>query len=251
MQYISECFEEHHKRWSKIGQITGFPHSPRDTNPMGVEQPPHTAFPLPPRRYSVRLPEASLSTYSIASSIGARSFRQSRYRTSSGSINGSRNSDPFVLANQLALPSLKERETEYVQRMDKDSAFSSSSSSAQSSFASTVPQSSVGAHSSTGSHSSSGSHSSNSYQSTDELTKDQGVPESLDDCNDASDSLTKTGLGKMRGKDRRKKKSKTDSVVQARDSGSDDGSDSSTNSLPHASRGSVRSLNKASLSSDV
>jgi len=245
MQYISECFEEHHKRWSKIGQMTGFPHSPRDLNPMGMDQPPHTAFPIPPRRYSVRMPDSGLSTFSIASSISSRSFRQSRYsRSSASSIsNCSRTSDPFLVPNQL--PSVEENDAEGVQKNGKDSVFSSGSSTLQSSLTSPPgPRSSVGSQSMVRSHSSAGSrsNSSHNHQSEDQSRN----------CQEDSSSLGDTiGFRKFRSRERIKKRPMTEPVTQAKDSGSEDGTDSSTQSMIQLARGSVRSLNKISLSSEV
>jgi len=206
MQYISECFEEHHKRWSKIGQMTGFPHSPRDLTPLGMDQP--TVFSVPTRHYSVRLPESALSTYSISSLASRpRSMRQSRYsRNSAGSLsNGSRNSDPFGIPPHQ-LPSLEEKDSENGQSPNKDCAFASDTASVQESPMTTPPasRSSVSSRSIGRSNSNPTSHSHAFQQSTAETVREErSTSESAQDNPSGPD---KSSFRKFRNRERVKKR---------------------------------------------
>ena len=93
-------------------------------------------------------------------------------------------------------------------------------------------------------HSSTGSRSSSSHHLLSEEQPRDGQEDSSSVCGNV-------GFRKFRSRERIKKRPVPEAVVQAKDSGSEDGTDSSTLSTVQLARGSVRSLNKISLSSEV
>lgn len=136
MQFISMCFEEHHKRWNKMGQIIGF----------------HESLPVPPRQFSDTASEVSIpfrTHHSLPSSIGASPYKRTRGLTSS-SIDG-RNSIQYDSVVHSQVPSLKDQVMDCRTQTfsDRDPAFSSNSISVQ-----LCGSSSVGSRSSIASHSS-------------------------------------------------------------------------------------------------
>lgn len=263
MQFISECFEEHHKRWSKIGQITGLPHSPRETKSLGIEQSRHSSFSIPPRSLMRKSSEVSLSSYthqSISSNMRSRQnslpsgtspYVLTRGLNNSSSISSDgRNSLQLDSLVHNQLPSLKEPVTmdQHARAFsaDGDSIFSSISSSTQSRVSS-LPHSSIGSHSNSGSRSSIGSRSSSSYQPCRLMSEEGKDVEDSRHQEDTSRSLTKKTVLKMRSKE---KKPKIDSLLEMKDSSSDSLEECSANSSPRVTSSVIRSRNKV-YSSDV
>ncbi len=255
MQFISECFEEHHKRWSKVGQMTGFTHSPRDLTPLGTDQP--TVFSIPRRHYSMRLPDSALSTYSMSSLTSRpRSLRQSRYsRNSAGTLsNGSRNSDPFGIPPHQ-LPSLEEKDSENGhQSPNKDCGFASDTTSVEESPVATpqISRSSVGSRSIGRSNSNPTSHSHAFQQSTPEAKREERS--TSESGRESANGPDKSGIRKFRSRERIKKRPGAAEPVAAQLM--KDTEDSTDSSSVHSvtqpmTRGSCKSLNKVSLSSEV